>query len=66
MIEYLLFTKLKEILPSGDDNLDNTTTELYNDEFNNEGINYIFKKDGIKSKKIKKSQRADIFLFDNY
>ena len=42
---------VKEILPSGDDNLDNTTTELYNDEFNNEGINYIFKKDGIKSKK---------------
>ena len=57
----IIFKKLNEIPPSEDENLNNTT-EMNNDEFNDEGINEINKNDNIKYKKVKK---AEIFLFDN-
>ena len=57
----IIFKKLNEIPPSEDENLNNTT-EMNNDEFNDEGIDEINKNDNIKYKKVKK---AEIFLFDN-
>ena len=56
-----IFKKLNEISPSEDENI-NITTEIANDEFNDEGINENDKNDNIRYKKIKK---AEIFLFDN-
>ena len=56
-----IFKKLNEISPSKDENI-NITTEIANDEFNDEGINEKDKNDNIRYKKIKK---AEIFLFDN-
>ena len=56
-----IFKKLNEISPSEDENI-NITTEIANDEFNDEGINEKDKNDNIRYKKIKK---AEIFLFDN-